>query len=70
MSYLEEVEILLKELFYESWMDNEDWASYLKFMEENGISLSKLAEELEIGVNNGFSVETQIKLIKQALSKK
>lgn len=68
MKYLIEVEKLLKDLFFENWMDEEDWKSFLIELEKaSGVTLTALSNDIEIGVKNGHSLETQIALVKQVL---
>ena len=68
MKYLIEVEKLLKDLFFENWMDEEDWKEFLIELEKaSGVTLTSLSNDIEIGVKNGYNLETQIAIIKQAL---
>jgi hypothetical protein len=68
MKYLIEVEKLLKESFFEKWMDNEDWKEFLVQLEKSsGVTLISLSNDIEVGVKNGHSLETQISLVKQIL---
>ena len=68
MKYLIESEKLLKDLFFEKWMDNEDWKEFIIELEKaSGVTLTSLANDIEIGVNNGYSLETQIALVKQVI---
>ena len=68
MKYLIEVEKLLKDLFFENWMDEEDWKEFLIELEKaNGVTLATLSNEIETGVKNGHSLEKQIELVKQVL---
>ena len=68
MKYLIEVEKLLKDLFFENWMDEEDWKEFLIELEKaSGVTLTSLSNDIEIGVKDGYNLETQIAIIKQAL---
>jgi hypothetical protein len=68
MKHLIEVEKLLKDLFFEKWMDDEDWKEFLIELEKaSGVTLTSLSNDIEIGVKNGCSLETQIALVKQVL---
>ena len=68
MKYLIEVEKLLKDLFFENWMDDEDWKEFLRELGKvSGVTLTSLSNDIEIGVKNGQSLETQIAMIKQVL---
>lgn len=66
LKYEKEIDELLRFLFYEKCMDDKD---YKEIIEETfrftGITKQKLCEDLEIGVKNGFSVESQILLLKE-----
>ncbi len=68
MKYKNEVEELLKELFHESWMDENDWVVFLEETQRvGGISIDDISKDIEIGVKNGFSPEKQIEILKQIL---
>jgi hypothetical protein len=68
MKYKKEVEELLKELFLESWMDENDWVVFLEETQRvGGISIDDISKDIEIGVKNGYSPERQIEILKQIL---
>lgn len=68
MKYKKEVEELLKELFHESWMDEDDWVEFLNQTQRIGtISIEGISDALETGVKNGYSIERQIQILKQVL---
>lgn len=68
MKYLKEVDTLLKELFLEKWMDDEDWIEFLEEVERtSGITRERLSIDIETGVNNGYTFETQIQMLKENL---
>lgn len=68
MKYKKEVEELLKELFYESWMNEDDWVEFLEETQRiGGISINDISKDIETGVKNGFSPERQIEILKQIL---
>ena len=70
MNYLEQVNNLFEEFFREAWMNDDDWKEFLNSMgSQGGLSMDILAKELEIGVNNGHSVEKQFAIIRQVLQK-
>lgn len=67
MKYLIEAEKILKDLFYGNWMDEEDWKSFLIELEmKTGVTLSSLSNNIENGVDNGYSLENQITIIKRS----
>lgn len=68
MKYLKEVDRLLKELFREDWMNDEDWIEFLEEVERtSGITRERLSIDIESGVNNGYPFETQIQMLKENL---
>jgi hypothetical protein len=70
MKYEEEANNILNELFRESWMDDDDWDGFINdLFKLTGLSVDKLSEQLEQGVNNGYSVEKQIEILKLLFKK-
>jgi len=70
MIYETEIDTLLKDLLYKSWMSNEDYEEVIaKTFKIMGITKQKLSDELEIGVKNGYSIEQQFQLVKIVLNK-
>ena len=68
VKYHQQINTMLKDIFYEDWMDEQDWAEFLEEVQSvTGIGFEKLSKDIEEGVKNGYSVETQMKLIKQVL---
>lgn len=68
MKYKKEVEELLKELFFESWMDDDDWVEFLQETQRvGGISIGDISKDIETGVKNGYSIERQIEILRQIL---
>lgn len=65
------VKNFLKEQFFESWMDEEDWTYLLSCIEESkDINVNSLCNYLKIGLENGHSIEEQLDLFKLALKYK
>lgn len=65
MAYVKESEQLLKEIFFEDWMDKEDWKDMLESVKEvSGITLESLSKDIEIGINNGYSLEQQLTIFR------
>jgi len=63
-----EIDVFLKELFFEKWMDDEDWIKILNELEkQTGVSKSTLSADLKIGVDNGYSLEKQFHLVRLVL---
>lgn len=70
MNYKEEAKKFIKELFFEDWMDENDWEDIEKEMTFNDAwDYDKLASDLEIGVRNGYSIEVQKEITKIFLKK-
>ena len=54
------------EFFFESWMGEEDKKEFIDlFLQKTGVTFKKLNDDIQIGVDNGYSVECQIDLCKQ-----
>lgn len=69
MNYLEEAKSLLREIVWESWMDEEDYEAIVKEMfEKTNGSYEELAKDIETGVNNGFSIQQQKDICKFMLN--
>lgn len=62
MKYEPEIMKLLEDSFREEWMDDEDWAKFLRIFTAK-LSLQELEETIEIGVRNGYPLEFQLRLI-------
>ncbi len=70
IKYEKEIQLLLRDLFYEKWMDEEDYSEIQKeAFKEIGISIEKLSTEIEVGVSNGHSLEYQMDLIRKIYKK-
>ena len=63
-----EITSFLKEVFYESWMDDDDWEFFLEELEkQTGVSIRSLSNDLQVGLNNGHSIEKQFDLFRTVL---
>lgn len=70
MEYELEVKQLLKDLFFEDWMDENDWTEFLdEFFRQTGTSIKSLCDDIKIGINNGYSLEYQINALKLIFKK-
>ena len=68
--YEKEINDLLRDAFYEVWMDDEDWTEFLKELEEaSGFSIKSMSLALEAGLKNGHSIEKQLKICKILIQK-
>ena len=67
--FQDEINAFLKELFYEAWMDDNDWLMFLKELEtKSGVSVQSLSNDLQVGLKNGHSIEKQFELFRAALN--
>ncbi len=70
MKYAQDIDDLLRYIFYEDGMDENEYKNLVdSALIVNGISKQLLSEQIEIGVKNGHSVELQILLLKHLLNK-
>ncbi len=54
---------------YEEWMNEEDKLEFVsELIKESGLSFSKLHSDIEIGLNNGYTIEQQVKIAKMILA--
>ena len=68
MKYENEIESVLQRNFRKEWMSDEDWEMFKNLLKDDGISIEKMSEEIEKGVENGVSVEVQMILINNLLN--
>lgn len=61
--YTEDVIAILKDLFYEPWMEEDDWNEVMEEIEKV-VSVSDMTDALTVGISNGYSIEDQKKIIK------
>ena len=67
--FQDEINAFLKELFYESWMDENDWLMFLEELEtQSGVSVQSLSTDLQVGLKNGYSIEKQFELVRTVLN--
>lgn len=66
MKYKKEIEQLLKEFFFEDWMDDIDWQFFLEEFYLI-ISLETLSKDIETGIKNGYTLNFQIEMIKTTI---
>ena len=66
--YYEVAEQMLKELFWEDWMEKEDWEEFENTLyKATGLTREKLGADIVEGVKRGYPIEKQIKLLKIVL---
>lgn len=66
--FQDEINVFLKEQFYETWMDENDWSMFLEALERQfGVSVKSLSNDLQVGLKNGHSIENQFDLARAVL---
>ena len=69
MKYEKEIDQLLHDLFYDDWMRDDDYNQIIsEILKEANTSKQELSGQLEIGLENGYSIDNQIKLLKASLN--
>ena len=69
MKYEKEIDQLLHDLFYDDWMRDDDYNQIIsEILKEANTSKQELSDQLEIGLENGYSIDNQIKLLKASLN--
>ena len=66
MKYEKDIDNLLKDLIYQDWMNDSDYNEVLsEIFKELNITKEKLCLDIEVGVNNGYSIDQQFVIIKK-----
>ena len=67
----EKIEKTLREILYESWMDESDYQELIELVSKEYGSVDKMYEKFEadinIGIANGYSYEQQMEIAKKFL---
>lgn len=65
MKYEKEVDEALRLICFESWMNEDDYNNVVNdTLKEIGSSKQKMNDDIQKGVDNGYSVELQMELIR------
>lgn len=63
--YEKEINQMLIVMLREDWMTEDEWQALLTEMEAKaGLDLRELSNDIQKGVDNGYSVEAQIEVLK------
>lgn len=68
MKYENEIERILQHNFRKGWMSDEDWQMFKDLLKDNGVSIENMSKEIEIGVENGISLDAQLMIIQKVLN--
>ena len=69
MKYEKEIDQFLRDIIYEDWMNEEDYNEVItETFKQLGTNKEKLSSDIEIGIKNGYSIETQFALVKLVLN--
>jgi hypothetical protein len=68
MKYEKEIDQFLRDMIFEDWMNEEDYNEVItETFKQLGTNREKLNDDIEIGIKNGHSIETQFVLVKRIL---
>lgn len=69
MKYKKEIDQFLRDIIYENWMDEEDYKKVItETFKKIGITKEKLSSDIEMGIKNGYPIETQFSMVKHVLN--
>lgn len=69
MKYKKEVETILTKSLRKDWMNNKDFEELIELLEEQtNLSRELLTSQIKEGVNNGYSVELQMKVVEKIIN--
>ena len=63
--YTPQIKEALKSIAKKDWMDDNDWNEMeQEIFKTLGISYESMSEQIQIGIDNGHSLEAQLELLK------
>ena len=69
MKYEKEIDQFLRDIIFEDWMNEDDYNEVItEVFKQLGTNKEKLNDDIEIGIKNGYSIETQFTLVKRVLN--
>jgi hypothetical protein len=69
MKHEKEIDQFLKDIIHEDWMSEQDYNEIIsETFKQIGTDKEKLSIDIERGIQNGYSIETQFALVKRALN--
>ena len=64
--YTPQIKEAIKSIARKDWMDDNDWEEMeQQIFNTLGISYESMSEQIQIGIDNGHSLEMQIELLKK-----
>lgn len=68
MKHEKEIDDLLRELFFQEWMNEDDFNEVITLtLKAAEISKQNLSDNLETGIKNGFPIKQQFDILKHIL---
>ncbi len=70
IKYEKELKELFRELFFESWMDESEYTEMEgAIMSVCNTSYKRMSDEIQVSIDNGYSLEFQLDLIRKYFTK-
>jgi DNA-binding transcriptional regulator YhcF (GntR family) len=70
IKYEAEIISVYRELFYENWMSDSDFDELLnEILTQTGTSIQQLSDEIQVGIDNGYSLLYQLEMMKKIYKK-
>lgn len=68
MKYENEIDNILRDLLFESWMDEEDYNYVIEeTFKQMNITKQTLCDNIQVGIDNGYTLKEQLSLFKRVL---